>query len=115
MEGGEYVALPSTGEGGELTIRGEVLGLDFRWCSERLQVKDPSTGRVYQSLENRRELQALEEAAERGDRGAAARANKTRQMIAEVMAKRDAVLGAAFGNGGIAGGTTVPAGSSGSV
>ena len=115
LEGGEYVALPSTGEGGELTIRSEVLGLDFRWCSERLQVKDPSTGRVYQSLENVRELQALEEAAERGDRGAAARANKTRQMIARVMAKRDAVLRAVSGNGRIVRGPAVAAGSSGSA
>ncbi len=115
LERGEYVALPATGEGGELTIRSEVLGLEFRWCSERLQVKDPSTGRVYQSLENVRELQALEEAAERGDRGAAARAKKTRQMIAEVMAKRDAVLQAVSGNGAIAGGAAVPAESRGSA
>ena len=115
LERGEYVALPSTGEGGELTIRSEILGLDFRWCSERLQVKDPSTGRVYQSLENVRELQGLEEAAERGDRGAAARATKTRQMIAEVMAKRDAVLQADSGNGRIVRGPAVAAGSSGSA
>ncbi len=115
LERGEYVALPSAEEGGELTIRSEVLGLDFRWHSERLQVKDPSTGRVYQSLENMRELQALKEAAERGDREAAARARKTRQMIAEVMAKRDAVLGPASGDGGIAGGAAVPAESSGSA
>ena len=114
LECGEYVALPSTGEGGELTIRSEVLGLDLRWCSERLQVKDPSTGRVYQSWLNVRELQALEAAAERGDRGAAARAKKTRQMIARVMAKRDAVLRAVSGNGRIVRGPAVPAGSSGS-
>ncbi len=115
LERGEYLALPSAGEGGELTIRSEVLGLDFRWCSERLQVKDPSTGRVYQSFENVRELQALEAAAERGDREAGARAKKTRQMIARVMAKRDAVLGAVSGDGGIAGGAAVPAESSGSA
>ncbi len=114
LECGEYVALPSTGEGGEFTIRSEVLGLDLRWCSERLQVKDPSTGRVYQSWLNVRELQALEEAAERGDRGAAARAKKTRQMIARVMAKRDAVLRAVSGNGRIVRVPAVPAGSSGS-
>ena len=78
-------------------------------------MKEPSTGRVYQSLENVRELQALEVAAERGDREAAARAKKTRQMIARVMAKRDAVPRAASGNGGIAGGLAVPAGSSGSA
>ncbi len=115
LERGEYVPLPSAGEGGELTIRSEVLGLDFRWCSERLQVKDPSTGRVYQSLENVRELQALEAAAERGDREAAARATKTRQMIAEVMAKRDAVLRAVSGNGRIVRGPAVPAASCGSA
>ena len=113
LEGGEYVALPSNREGGELTIRSEVLGMDFRWHSERLQVKDPSTGRVYQSLENVRELQAPEEAAECGDRGAAARAKKTRQMIARVMEKRDAVLRAVSGNGRIFRGPAVPAGSSG--
>ena len=101
LEQGDYVALPVAGEGGELTIRSEVLDLDFRWCSERLQVQDPSTGRVYQSAENVRELRALEEAAERGDRAAAARAEKTRQMIVEVMAKCDAVLGAPSGNGRI--------------
>ncbi len=115
LEGGEYVALPSNRDGGEFTIRIEVLSLDFRWRSERLQVKDPSTGRVYQSLENVRELQAPEEAAECGDRGTAARAKKTREMIAEVMAKRDAVLGAVSGDGGIAGGAAVPAESSGSA
>ena len=104
MEHGEYVALPSAGEGGELTIRSEVLGLDFRWCSERLQVRDPSTGRVYQSWVNVLELRALEEAAERGDREAAAKLKRTRQMIARVMAKRDAVLGAVPGNGRVAGG-----------
>ena len=113
LEGGVYVALTSTGEGGGLTIRSEVLGLDFRWCRERFQVKDPSTGRVYQSWLNVRELQALEEAAERGDRGAAARAKKTRQMIAEVNAKRDAVLRAVSGNGRIVRGPAVPAASSG--
>ncbi len=115
LERGEYVALPSTGEGGDVAIRSEVLGLEFRWCSERLQVKDPSTGRVYQSLENVRELQALEEAAERGDRGATARAKKTRQMIARVMEKRDAVLRTISGNGRIVRGPAVPAGSSGSA
>ena len=110
LERGEYVALPSNGEGGELSIRSEVLGLELRWCNERLQVKDPSTGRVYQSLENLRELQALEEAAERGDREAAAKSERTRQMISEVLAKRDAVLGALPGNGGIAGGAESTAG-----
>ena len=109
LERGEYVALPSSGEGGELTIRSEVLGLDLRWCNERLQVKDPSTGRVYQSLENLRELQALEKAAERGEREAAAKLKRTQQMIREVFAKRDAVLGALPGNGGIAGGADLPA------
>ena len=99
LERGKYVALPAAGEGGELTIRSAVLGLDFRWCSDKPQVMDPSTGRVYQSMENMWELQALEEAAERGDRAAAARAEKTRQMIAEVMARCDAVLGAPSGNG----------------
>ena len=53
------MALPSVGQGGELTIRSEVLGLEFRWCSERFQVKDPGTGRVYQSAENVWELRAL--------------------------------------------------------
>ena len=115
LERGEFVALPSAGEGGELAIRSEVLGLDFRWCSERLEVKGPSTGRVYQSLENVRELQALEAAAERGDRGAATRAKKTRQMIARVMAKRDAVQRAVSGNGRIVRGPAVAAGSSGSA
>ena len=115
LERGKYVALPSTGKGGELTIRSEVLGLDFRWYSERLQVKDPSTGRVYQSAENVRELRALEEAAERGDRAAAARAEKTRQMIAEVLARCDAVLGAPSENGRLFRGADLPAGSSGSV
>ena len=115
LERGEYVALPSTGEGGELTIRSEALGLDFQWCSERLQVKDPSTGRVYQSCENVRELQALEAAAERGDREAATRAKKTRQMIARVMAKRDAVLRTVSGNGRIVRGPSVPVGNSGSA
>ena len=109
------MALPSAGEGGELTIRSEVLGLDFRWCCERFQVQDPSTGRVYQSAENVRELRALEEAAERGDRAAAARAEKTRRMIAEVMAKRDAVLGAPSGNGRIARSADLIAASGGSV
>ena len=115
LEGGKYVALPSAGQGGELTIRSEVLGLDFRWCSEKLQVMDPSTSRVYQSMENMWELQALEEAAERGDRAAAARAEKTRQMIAEVMARCDAVLGAPSGNGRLFRGADVPGGGSGSV
>ena len=110
LQRGEYVALPSNGEGGELEIRSEVLGLDLRWCNERLQVKDPSTGRVYQSLENVRELQALEKAAERGEREAAARLKRTQQMITEVFAKRDAVLGALPGNGGIPGGADLPAG-----
>ena len=115
LERGKYVALPVAGEGGELTIRSEVLDLDFRWCSERLQVQDPSTGRVYQSAENVRELRALEEAAERGDRAAAARAEKTRQMIAEVMAKCDAVLGAPSGNGRIPRSADLFAASGGSV
>ena len=115
LKRGKYVALPSTGKGGELTIRSEVLSLDFRWYSERLQVKDPSTGRVYQSAENVRELRALEEAAERGDRAAAARAEKTRQMIAEVLARCDAVLGAPPENGRLFRGADLPAGSSGSV
>ena len=110
LERGEYVALPSSGEGGELTIRSEVLGLDLRWCNEKLQVKDPSTGLVYQSLENVEELRALEEAAERGDREAAAKSKRTRQMIREVLAKRDAVLRALPGNRGIAGGSDSPAG-----
>ena len=115
LEGGKYVALPSAGPGGELTIRSEVLGLDFRWCSEKLQVMDPSTGRVYQSVENMWELQALEAAAERGDRAAAARAEKTRQMIAEVMARCDAVLGAPAGNGRLFRDADVLGGSRGSV
>ena len=115
LERGDYVALPAAGEGGELTIRSEVLDLAFRWCSERLQVQDPSTGRVYQSAENVRELRALEEAAERGDRAAAARAEKTRQMIAEVMAKCDAVLGAPSGNGRIPRSADLFAASGGSV
>ena len=115
LERGKYVALPAAGEGGELTIRSEVLSLDFRWCSERFQVKDPSTGRVYHSWLNVLELRALEEAAERGNRKAAARLEKTRQMIAEVREKCDAVLGAASGNGRIASGADVPAGSGGSV
>ena len=110
LERGEYVALPSSGEGGELTIRSEVLGLDLRWCNEKLQVKDPSTGLVYQSLENVEELRALEEAAERRDREAAAKSKRTRQMIREVLAKRDAVLGSLPGNGGIAGGADSAAG-----
>ena len=114
LERGKYVALPAAGEGGELTIRSEVLGLDLRWCSERFQVKDPSTGRVYQSWLNVLELQALEEAAERGNQTAAARLEKTRQMIAEVRARCDAVLGVAAGNGRIASGADVPAGSGGS-
>ena len=115
LEQGDYVALPVAGEGGELTIRSEVLDLDFRWCSERLQVQDPSTGRVYQSAENVRELRALEEAAERGDRAVAARAEETRQMIAEVMAKCDAVLGVPAGNGRIARSADLFAASGGSV
>ena len=109
LERGEYVALPSSGEGGELTIRSQVLGLDLRWCSERLQVRDPSTGRVYQSWVNVLELRALEEAAERGDREAAAKLKRTQQMISRVLAKRDAVLGAIPGNGGIAGGAELVA------
>ena len=114
-ERGEYVALPAAGEGGELTIRSEVLGLDFRWCSERFQVMDPSTGRVYQSWLNVLELRALEEAAERGNRNAAARLQKPRQMIPEVMVKCDAVLGVPSGNGRIDRGAEVPGGGSGSV
>ena len=115
LERGKYVALPATGEGGELTIRSEVLDLDFRWCSEMFQVRDPNTGRVYQSWLNVLELRALEEAAERGNRKAAARLQKTRQMIAEVRAKCDAGLGAASGNGRIAKPADLPAGSSGSA
>ena len=115
LERGKYVALPSAGQSGELTIRSEVLGLDFRWCSERFQVRDPSTGRVYQSWLNVLELRALEEAADRGNRKAAARLQETRRMIAEVRARCDAVLGAASGNGRIARGAEVPAGSGGSV
>ena len=115
LERGEYVALPAAGEGGELTIRSEVLGLDFRWCSERFQVMDPSTGRVYQSWLNVLELRALEEAAERGNRNAAARLQKPRQMIPEVMVKCDAVLGVPSGNGRIDRGAEVPGGGSGSV
>ena len=115
LERGKYVALPAAGEGGELTIRSEVLGLDFRWCSERFQVKDPSTGRVYHSWLNVLELRALEEAAERGNRKAAARLQKTRRMIAEVRARCDAVLGAPPENGRLFRGADLPAGSSASV
>ena len=53
MECGKYVALLSVGQGGELTIRSEVRGLGFRWRSERFQVQDPGTGRVYQKLAER--------------------------------------------------------------
>ena len=115
LERGKYVALPAAGQGGELTIRSEVLGLDFRWYRDRFQVKDPSTGRVYQSWLNVLELRALEEAAERGNRKAAARLQKTLQMIAEVRARCDAVLGAASGNGRLFRGADVPGGGSGSV
>ena len=115
LERGKYVALPSAGQSGELTIRSEVLGLDFRWCSERFQVQDPSTGRVYQSWLNVLELRALEEAAERGNRVAAARLQKTRRMIAEVRARCDAVLGAPSESRRLFRGADLPAGSSGSV
>ena len=115
LERGKYAALPSAGEGGELTIRSEVLGLDFRWCSERFQVMDPSTGRVYESWLNVLELRALEEAAERGNRKAAARLQKTQQMITEVLARCDAVLGAPSESGRLFSGADLHAGANGSV
>ena len=109
------MALLSVGQGGELTIRSEVLGLGSRWRSERFQVQDPGTGRVYQSWLNVLELRALEEAAERGNRRAAARLQKTRQMIPEVMVNCDAVLGVPAGTGRIARPADLFAASSGSV
>ena len=90
LERGRYVALPAVDEGGTVTIRSVVLGLDFRLDGAELRVRDPRTGRICPSYEEAvvrwREGYLRAAASAKARREAEAREAATAKVLREAQA-----------------------------